>query len=205
MTDGEKAQGSEVKDTGRQSPQQARSPAGSPPAGSKTRPYIDVKSELKSFIGDMDVALLKEYDEGDHWGFWVQAGNFPIMIDNEKGLQYCVVVLQITLTDKNALQSLNRHYRQQDAKFIYELTRVLTSNRAVFSRIMEGDQIVGYSIVTYLYPFHPGFSIRELDRAIRAVIAVGDVGAAFLKMAIGQTSFDHTPPAGSTEPGSMYE
>jgi hypothetical protein len=185
--------------------QKAESQAGTPPAGPKGRPYTDVKAEIRSCIGDMDIELLKEYDEGDHWGFWVQAGNFPIMIDNEKGLAYCLIVLQITLTDKNAIQSLNRHYRQQDAKFIYELTRVLTSNRAVYSRIMEGDQVVGYSIVTYLYPFHPGFSIRELDRAIRAVIAVGDVGAAFLKMAIGQTSFDHTPPAGSTEPGSMYE
>ena len=205
MTENEKVQGPSVKDTGRQSAQQAPIPAGTPPAGPKRRPYTDVKAEIKSYIRDMDIALLKEYDEGDHWGFWVQAGNFPIMIDNEKGLAYCLVVLQITLTDKNATQSLNRHYRQQDAKFIFDLTRVFTSNRVVFSRIMEGDQVVGYSIVTYLYPFHPGFSIRELDRAIRAVIAVGDVGAAFLKMAIGQTGFDHTPAIGSSEPGSMYE
>ena len=205
MTDGKKAQEPAVQETGRQSPPQDQSPAGTTPASPKNRPYADVKSELKAYLGEMDIALLKEYDEGGHWGFWVQAGNFPIMIDNEKGLSYCLVVLQITLTDKNALQSLNRHYRQQDAKFIYELTRVFTSNRAVFSRIMEGDQVVGYSIVTYLYPFHPGFSIRELDRAIRAVVAVGDVGAAFLKMAIGQTGFDHTPAIGSNEPGPMYE
>jgi hypothetical protein len=167
--------------------------------------FEDVRIGLRTLLGEMDVAILKEYDEKEHWGFWIQAGDFPVLIDNEKGLSYCMAVLQITFRDEAAVRNLNRFYEQQDAKFIFELTRILTSNRATFSRILEGGTAVGYSVTTYLYPFHPGFTIRELDRAIRAVVAAGDVGVAFLKLAIGQTVFDHTPAHPSSEPGPMFE
>jgi len=163
-----------------------------------------VKSGLKEFLSIMDVEILKEYDDSKNWGFWIKMNDFPVMIDNQKGLAYCMVILQITLPDKGAIEDLNRHYSEHDNQFIFELTRILTTNRVSFTRIIEGNSIVGYSLATYLYPFHNGFSINELDRAIHAVVAVGNVGVAFLKTVIGHTEFRHTPGTGS-EPGPVFE
>ncbi len=56
-----------------------------------------------------------------------------------------------------------------------------------------------------IYAFHEGFSIRDLDEAIQAVVSIGAVGITFLKSEMGQMALDHTPPRPVSEPGPMYE
>ncbi len=106
---------------------------------------------------------------------------------------------------KRSSRSLNEFYEKQDNQFIFRLTQVFTSPQTSFVRVVEGGKVIGFTIMKSIYPFHEGFSIRDLDEAIQAVVSIGAVGIAFLKSEMGQMVLDHTPPRPVSEPGPMYE
>jgi hypothetical protein len=65
---------------------------------------------------------------------------------------------------------------------------------------------VGFTVSKYIYPFHPGFSIRHLDAALQAVVSAGAMGILFLKTLLGEWE-DEAKAAqelGKSEPGPMY-
>jgi hypothetical protein len=146
-----------------------------------------VKGELKQYLEDIDVEVVKEFDEEEFWGFWVKFGDFPIMVENKKGTRYCAVAFQITLPDGSQVQKLNEYYARKNVHFVYDLTCAFTSPITGFSRIIENGQIIGFTISRYIYPFYDDFSVKDLDRAIQAVVSVGSVGIAFLNMALSES------------------
>jgi hypothetical protein len=164
-----------------------------------------VKPELKNYLQEMDLDITKEFDTNDICGYWIKFGDFPILIENQKPLKFCVVAFQITFSDETILKTLNDYYEKQDHRFIFRLTQVLTSTQTSFTRVVESGRVIGFTIMKSIYPFHEGFSVRDLDCAIQAVTSVGDVGIAFLKSEMGQMVLDHTPPRPASEPGPMYE
>ena len=165
----------------------------------------DVKSILKEYLGAVDIEIVNEFDQHDTWGFWVKFGEFPILIENPKDTRYVVVAFQITLSDPSAVKLMNEFYEKQDNQAIFELTRIFTSPHTGFTRIIEGGQVIGFTIMKNIYPYHPGFVIKDLDEALQSVVSIGDTAIAFLKTLIGTTTFDHTPPRPATEPGPMFE
>jgi len=165
--------------------------------------YETVKVTLKTFLTDMDIEITQEFDNESVCGFWIKFGDFPVFIENRKPLKYCVVALQFTFSEEDVIEAINTYYRNQDHVFIYRLTRALTSPATSFTRIMESGRVIGYTIVKSIYPFHPGFSIRDLDEAIQAVTSAGDVGVAFIKSEIGKAAALRPPIM--SEPGPMYE
>jgi hypothetical protein len=165
----------------------------------------EVKTLLKEYLAAVDVEIVNEFDQHDTWGFWVKFGEFPLLIENPKDTRYIVVAFQITLSDPSAIKTMNEFYEKQDNQFIFELTRIFTSPHTGFTRIIEGGQIIGFTIMKNIYPYHPGFVIKDLDEALQSVVSIGDTGVAFLKTVIGTTTFDHTPPRPPTEPGPMFE
>ncbi|MDD1709363.1 MAG: hypothetical protein LUQ37_00470, partial [Methanoregulaceae archaeon] len=165
----------------------------------------DVKSLLKEYLEAVGVEIVNEFDEHETWGFWVKFGEFPLLIENPKETRYVVVAFQITLSDASAIATMNEFYKKQDNQFIFELTRIFTSPHTGFTRIVEGGQVIGFTIMKNIYPYHPGFTIKDLDEALQSVVSIGDTGVAFLKTVIGTTTFDHTPPRPPTEPGPMFE
>lgn len=167
--------------------------------------YEQVKESLKTYLQDMDLEITKDFDTDDTCGFWTKFGDFPILIENRKPLKYCVVALQITFSDETIIRTLNDYYEKEDNQFIFRLTRVFTSPQTSFVRVVEKGQVIGFTIMKSIYPFHDGFSIRDLDRAIQAVVSIGAVGITFLKSEMGQMALDHTPPRPVSEPGPMYE
>jgi len=170
-----------------------------------TKQAEEVLAILKAFLQDMDLEITKEFDTGELCGFWIKSGDFPILIENTRPLKYCVVAFQITFSDEMILGILNRYYEKEDHRFIFRLTQVLTSPQTSFVRVIEGGRTVGFTVLKSIYPFHEGFSISDLDRAIQAVTSVGDVGIAFLKSEMGSMDLDHTPPRPVDEPEQMYE
>jgi hypothetical protein len=164
-----------------------------------------VKENIKNFLQDMDLEITKDFDTDDICGFWTKFGDFPLLIENRKPLKYCMVALQITFSDDTILKTLNDYYENRDNQFIFRLTQVLTSPQTSFVRVVEGGRVIGFTIMKSIYPFHEGFSIRDLDQAVQAVVSVGAVGIAFLKSEMGQMVLDHTPPRPVSEPGPMYE
>ena len=169
------------------------------------KPDDQVKSELKNYLQEMDLDITKEFDTDDICGFWIKFGDFPILIENQKPMKYCVVAFQITFSDETIVRALNDYYEKQDHRFIFRLTQVLTSTQTNFVRVVESGRVIGFTIMKSIYPFHEGFSVRDLDYAIQAVASVGDVGIAFLKSEMGQMVLDHTPPRPESDMGSMYE
>jgi len=169
------------------------------------KPDEQVKEELKKNLQDMDLDIAKDFDTDESCGFWTKFGDFLILIENRKPLKYCIVALQITFSDETTIKTLNDYYEKQDHRFIFRLTRVLTSPQTSFVRILESGRVIGFTIMKSIYPFHEGFSIRDLDQAVQAVVSVGAVGIAFLKSEMGQIDLDHTPSRPVSEPGPMYE
>ena len=89
--------------------------------------YEQVKEDLKNYLQEMDLEIAKEFDTDDSCGFWIKFGDLPLLVENRKPLKYCVVALQITLSDETILKTLNDYYDRQDHQFIFRLTQVLTS------------------------------------------------------------------------------
>ena len=140
-----------------------------------------VLAELRQYLQDIDVTLLREFDEGDFRGFWIKFGDFPILIENQKGKAYFIVAFQITLSQGPEAEALDSYYAKKDPHCIYELTKAFTSPLTGFSRIIEGGKVVGFSLSRYIYPFYYDFSVKDLDRALQAVVSQGSEGIAFLK------------------------
>jgi hypothetical protein len=171
------------------------------------RAVDEVKAELAAFLADLDVEEVEGYDEKDSWGFTMKFGSYPLLIDNEKGVSYCVVVFQVTLPAGEPVTKLNELYARNDFKFQYQLFSAFSSPVTGFSRLFEGDKVVGFTVSKYIYPFHPGFSIRNLDAALQAVVSAGARGVMFLKSLLGEWEEEEkaTEELGKSEPGPMYE
>ncbi len=146
----------------------------------------EVRKDLERFLEDIDVVIIKRFDEGDFWGYWVKYGDFPLLIENQRTKRYCVVAFQITLDEGPPITHLNQYYARGDSAFIYELTRAFTSPVTGFSRILEEGRVVGFTISRYIYPYYHDFSVKDLDRAVQAVVSQGAIGIAFLKMTLGE-------------------
>jgi hypothetical protein len=71
-----------------------------------------VKQEMKEFLTDIDVEDIQEFDEKGSWGFWVQFGEYPILIENPRGARYMVVALQVTLPQGEPVERLTALYRR---------------------------------------------------------------------------------------------
>jgi hypothetical protein len=167
----------------------------------------EAKAELKALLADLDLEEVKEFDEKDFWGFSVNFGSYPVLIENQKGTAYCVVAFQITLPPGEPVEKLNELYAKNDFTFIFELFRAFSSPLTGFSRTFEGEKITGFAVSKYIYPFHPGFSIRDLDEAFQAVISAGAMGVMFLKSLLGEWEEEEktAQELGKSEPGPMYE
>lgn len=171
------------------------------------RTIDEAKADLKALLADLDLEEVKEFDEKDFWGFWVNFGSYPVLIENQRGMAFCVVAFQITLPPGEPAAKLNELYAKNDFKFIFELFSAFSSPVTGFSRIFEGEKIVGFTVSKYIYPFHPGFSIRDLDEALQAVISSGAMGVMFLKSLLGEWEEEErtAKELGKSEPGPMYE
>jgi hypothetical protein len=146
---------------------------------------------LKNYLTGMDVEIVNEIEDGENWGFWTKFGSFPVLIEHKADSHYCVVAFQITLPEDGGIAKLNSFYQNNDAIFLYELTRAFSSPLTGFTRIVDNDRVIGYSISKYIYPFHPEFSMRSLDIALQAVISTGAVGAAFLRAMLKEGEVRH--------------
>lgn len=140
-----------------------------------------VLDELRQYLQEIDVNIVNEFDEGDFRGFWIKFGDFPILIENQKGKAYFIVAFQITLSKGPEADTLSSYYDKKDPYFIYELTKAFTSPLTGFSRIIEDGRVVGFTLSRYIFPFYYDFSVKDLDRALQAVVSQGSEGIAFLK------------------------
>lgn len=151
----------------------------------------ETKELIRQYLASMDITIEKDLEKEGNWGFWIMFGNFPVLIDHREGTHYCIVAFQITLKDEHAIEHLNEFYDNNDAQFIYELTRAFSSPLTAFSRIVERGRVVGFTVSKHIYPYHPEFTMRTLDIALQAVVSIGAIGIAFLKWMAKVIDFRH--------------
>jgi hypothetical protein len=156
----------------------------------------EVGDLLRQYLREIDVTIAKEFNDKDFWGFWVKFGDFPILLENQRGKTFFLVAFQITLPEGPDVEELNGYYNRSDAKFLYELTKAFTSPLTSFSRILDSGRVVGFTVSRYIYPFYFDFSVKDLDRAIQAIVSQGAIGIAFIKAYLGEEEqIGGTPPA----------
>lgn len=177
------------------------------PDGPAKRSIDEEKAELRAFISDIDLEVVEEFDGKDSWGFWVKFGTYPLLIEMGKGEGHGIVAFQVTLPAGDPVGRLNEVFAKNDFRFLYQLYRAFSSPLTGFSRIFEGEKVVGFTVSKYIYPLHPGFSIRDLDEALQAVVSAGAIGIMFLKSVIGEWEEEKkaAKELGKSEPGPMYE
>lgn len=158
----------------------------------------EVRDLMHQYLREIDVAIVKEFDEKEFWGFWVKFGDFPILLENQRGKMFFLVAFQITLPEGPDVEELNGYYDRSDAKFLYELTKAFTSPLTSFSRILDSGRVVGFTVSRYIYPFYFDFSVKDLDRAIQAIVSQGAIGIAFIKAYLGEEEPVAGPPARGT-------
>jgi hypothetical protein len=166
----------------------------------------EVKSLLKQHLRGIGIEIAKEVEEGEFWAYWLNFGNLPVLIQHPPGSSYCVVSFQITLPDEEAIATLNHFYAENDTKFLYELAKAFVSPLTAFNRVFDDERVVGYTVSKLIYPYHPEFSMRNLDIALQAVVSVGFIGAAFLRYALKQHRIEHevSEKLAMTQPGPMF-
>jgi hypothetical protein len=167
----------------------------------------EAKNLLRKHLVGIDVTIEKVFEEGDSWGYFVNFGNFPVIIESPEGSHYCIVSFQIMLPDDYAVEYLNAFYERNDFKFLFDLTKAFTSPLTAFSRVLNKEgKVIGYRVAKYIYPYHPEFSIRTLDIALQAVVSMGVVGAAFLRSMMGEIHIQHAlaEEFARTTPGPMF-
>jgi hypothetical protein len=166
----------------------------------------EVKALLRQHLNGIGVEIAKETEDGEFWAYWLNFGSFPVLIQHPPRASYCIVSFQITLPDEEAIAHLNEFYSNNDAKFMYELAKAFTSPLTAFNRVFDNGRVIGYTVSKLIYPYHPEFSMRNLDTALQAVVSVGFVGAAFLRYALKQHLLDHevSEQMAMTQPGPMF-
>lgn len=157
----------------------------------RKRSIDEVKEILKSFLSDLGIQVVEEIDRPEYWGYWVRFGTFPLLIEHLRDSAFCTVGLQITIPKESEAEKLNALYTGGNTRAVYELTRAFSSPLTGFSRILEGGTVRGFAVSKLIFPFHPGFSIEDIDEALQAVVSTGAVGVAYLKIVLGDQEFDH--------------
>jgi hypothetical protein len=148
------------------------------------RTVEEVREILKSFLSDLGIETIQEFDRGYDWGFWVKFGNFPLLIQSQKDTVYSIIALHISVTEAGAISRLNEIYDKNDAVTVFELTRAFSTPITGFSRIISQGKVTGYAVTKYIFPYHRGFTIEDFDSALQAVVSVGAVGVSYLKTII---------------------
>jgi len=150
----------------------------------------EVKEILKSFLTDLGIQIIEEMDRGYDWGFWIKFGNFPLLIQNQKDVYYSVIALHLSVINEKAVARLNEMYEKNDTLAVFELNRAFTTPLTGFSRVIEHGSVTGYVITKYIFPYHPGFTIEDLDAALQAVVSAGCIGVSYLKTIVDEVALE---------------
>jgi hypothetical protein len=167
----------------------------SPASKSEPKSKEEVKTILKDYLRAAGVDIDKEFDQEGTWGFWVKFGEFPVLIENPNKTQFIVVAFQVTFSDPASIKTLNQLYEEEDTQSLFELTRTLTSSHTGYTRVMDRDRVIGFTLMKNIYPFHEGFIIKDLDEALQAVVNAGTTVVALLKFLTAQTEASEPTPS----------
>jgi len=170
--------------------------------------FTTIKEKLKKWLLDTGREILKEVELDDRWGFVVKHGNFVIQLVHPKHLRFMLVgfivqfppevIAEIEEFCKDGKKKIELEFGLKSA-----ISSPLTAYRILYN---EKRIIVGFEISKKIFPFHEGFSIKDLDEAIQAVVSVGVLGLSYLEVVFGAKKIEQEISESIVKPppDSMY-
>jgi len=170
--------------------------------------YEEIREKLKEYIRQTGREIIEEKDEEDKWFLAIKHGNFVVNLIHPKNQRRLVVVFAVEFPSEvlSKIEKLRRDPRKR-LQFDFGLRSALNSPTTAFR--IEFDKKGNpkrYLITKNIFPFHEGFTIKELDEAIQAVVSIGLLGLDYLSSLLGfemiesQISEELTKPP----PETMY-
>ncbi len=168
----------------------------------------DAKRNLKSMLHALKKPITKEVNDKKYWFFVVKHGQFFVLVGQNIDDEFMNVVFRLDF-DKEALERLSKIKADKSLwlKFFWSLKSVISSPLTAYRINVDNDKnLTGFNIETTIFPFHDGFTMKELNGAIQAVVSVGGTGLDFISANLGALEIQQklsdipAPPA----PEGMY-
>ncbi len=144
---------------------------------------MDVHDRIKVFLDILDDEVLKDFQDGDTWEIIVKRGYFIVSLRHKKDMPYADVVFPSPFKEEESLQKLNTFF--SNPKNMIRLLSYLTSPYTSFNLIKRDGRFGGFTVTTKLFPYEEGFSIQNLDHAIKAVVSAGALGFMYIQICAG--------------------
>lgn len=166
----------------------------------------DAKRKLKSMLNVLKKPITKEVSDKKYWFFVVRHGQYFVLIGQNIDDEFMTVVFRLDF-DKEALERLSKIKADKSLwlKFFWGLKSVISSPLTAYRTNADGDKnLVGFNIETNIFPFHDGFTLKELNSAIQAVVSVGVAGLDFVSANLGALEIQQQLSDVPAPPEGMY-
>lgn len=167
----------------------------------------DFRRNLKESLDSLKSPLIKDINEEKWWGFVVGHGPNNILIAHNFENDFANVEFRMNFDDET-IRRLSQILEDKTnmLKFYLGFRSVISSPLTGFELFTDNNNktLMGFSIQMKIFPFHNDLSIRELNRAIQAVVSVGVAGIDYVAGNLGalgiQQELSESPPP----PEGMY-
>ncbi len=103
-----------------------------------------------------------------------------------------LVIFRFIIEDEKILEFLEdiSKDKSKSGKFAFGLRSAINSPTSAYRFHFKNETFKGFEIIKRIFPFHEGFSIKDLDDAIQEVVSAGVMGQSFLLVFIGEKELE---------------
>ena len=160
--------------------------------------------QIREFCTSLHYGILKEEEGENAWSLFCDVRDSVILIDKPEGVDYCYVVYTLHLTEEKVTKILD----QVDAAppFEYGLKSAVFNPQTNANFIGQDGHFRGFHILKKMFIRDPGFSLKEFDETIQAVLGTGLLGTAYVFSVIGSRELEQRiiEEFGRTSPEGMF-
>jgi hypothetical protein len=156
------------------------------------QPDVDDRTRLETMIRDTGREILDRREQKDVWTVFIRQGTYLLFIMHRKNEKFMTVVFPLRFTNEDLIRKIDTALKDpmELAKFQYKLKRTISTPYSSFLINTHDDFFTGFDTIAKIYPFEPGFCLRELETAIGAVVNSGIVGLALIATILGETGLE---------------
>ena len=159
---------------------------------------------IKQFCESLHYGILKEEEGENAWSLFCDVRDSVILIDRPENMGYCYVVYTLHLSEEGVTKILDQV--DADPQFVFDLKSAVYNPLTVANFIGEDDHFRGFHILKKMFVQEPGFSLKEFDETLQAVLGTGLLGTAFVRSVIGKKEIEEKiiEEIGGTSPEGMF-
>ena len=143
----------------------------------------DLHEKIKVYLDILNDTVLNDFVDGETWEIILKRGHFIVSLRHTKDMPFVEAVFPSPFKEEESLQKLDTFFA--NPKNMVRLLSYLTSPYTSFNLIKENGRFGGFTVTTKLFPYEEGFSIQNLDHAIKAVVSAGALGFMYIQICAG--------------------